>query len=156
MSKYRVLLNGQLQAESEWPPLAQAAWDRAARNRDAAQHGGLAELWRGNERLAQVQPQMGRGAPWPDRTVPECGLRDVVKAILLVLRDDGWDAKEVATAMTDLGLPTTRGRIDALRGSQAGKRAEVTPAELVVMLQAVLAKYRASGESEGIATPDES
>lgn len=44
--------------------------------------------------------------------------------------------------MTAHGLPTTRSRIDALRGSTQGKRTEVTAAELVVLLSSVLNEYK--------------
>ncbi len=69
-------------------------------------------------------------------------MRDILKAVLILLRDDGWDAREIAQAMSDAGLSTTRARIDALRGSTQGKRTEVIPAELVVLLYAVLSKYK--------------
>lgn len=142
MSTYEVRLNGQVVASTDWPPLAQAAWNRAARDRDSAQRGGVAELYVRGALVAAVQPETGRGAPWPDRESAECDPRDVFKALLQLLRDDGWDAKQIADAMTQAGLPTTRGRIDALRGSTAGKRTEVTAAELVVAINAVLTAYK--------------
>lgn len=143
---YRVLLNGAVICETDWPPMAQAAWHRVTRDRDAAQHGGAAVLERDGNVLARVQPETMRGHPWPDRDVPECALRDVLKAALQLLRDDGWDTREVADAMTAYGLPTTRARIDALRGSTPGKRTEVSAAELVTMLYAVLGEYKKSGK----------
>jgi hypothetical protein len=139
---YRILLNGALVAESNWTPLAQAAWNRASRDRDTAQHGGSAELYKDGVCIARVQPETLLGHPWPDRSANEIDLRDVLKALLQLLRDDEWDAKEIADAMTAYGLPTTRSRIDALRGSTAGKRTEVTPAELTVLITAVLARYK--------------
>lgn len=141
---YTIKLDGRVLAQTEWAPLAQAAWTRATRDRDAAQRGGAAELWVDNKRIAQVRPETGRGHRWPDG--PECDLRDVLKALLQLLRDDGWDVKEIAAAMTEYGLPTTRGRIDALRGSSAGHRSEVTAAELIVMINAVLDQYKKSDE----------
>ncbi len=141
---YVVKLNGAVVAQTDWPPLAQAAWNRAARDRDSAQHGGTAELWKGADLLARVRPHTLRGHPWPDADVPACDLRDVLKALLQLLRDDDWDAKGIAEAMTQYGLPTTRARIDALRGSSAGKRTEVTEAELVVMLGAILNAYKSA------------
>jgi len=143
---YTVKLNGQVLCHTDWAPRAQAAWNRVARDRDSAQKGGVAELWKGERLLARVQPQTLVGHPWPDREVPESDLRDVLKSLLLLLRDDGWDARAIADAMTTQGLPTTRGRIDALRGSTQGKRTEVTAAELVTLLDAVLSEYRSEGE----------
>lgn len=120
--------------------MAQAAWERASRNRDATQHGGHAVLRRDGAVMAEGRPKLKDGIPWPDAE-NACDLRDVLKAALL-LRHDGWDARELAEAMTARGLPTTRARIDALRGSTQGKRTEVTAAEIVVMLSAVLSEYK--------------
>ncbi|WP_148558678.1 hypothetical protein [Pseudomonas chlororaphis] len=142
MNKYRIHLDDELICETEWSPLAQAAWNRAARNRDSAQSGGTAEIWKGSELLSRVRPQTLHGHPWPDKNSPECDLRDVIKHLLLLLRHDGWDAKEVAEAMTAAGLPTTRSRIDALRGSTPGKRTELVPAELVVLISSILGEYK--------------
>ncbi|WP_155393704.1 hypothetical protein [Xanthomonas albilineans] len=145
MTVYTVKLNGEALCRTDWPPRAQAAWSRAGRDRDSAQRGGVAELWKGDQLLARVHPESLVGHPWPDRDVPEVGLRDVLKSLLLLLRDDGWDARAIANAMTERGLPTTRGRIDALRGSTQGKRTEVTAAELVTLIDAVLAQYKQEG-----------
>ncbi len=141
---YVVKLNGTVLVEADWPPMAQAAWTRASRDRDSAQTGGVAELWKDGELLSRVQPETLRGHRWPDREVPECTLRDVLKALLQLLRDDDWSTKTIAEAMTAYGLPTTRARVDALRGSTSGKRAEVTTAELVVLISAVLNAYKSS------------
>ncbi len=145
---YVITLNGHQIVETDWPPMAQAAWFRASRDRDSAQHGGTAECWKDGDLLARVQPEMLRGHRWPDRKSPECDLRDVFKSLLQLLRDDGWDAKTIADAMTEYGLPTTRARVDALRGSTSGKRAEVSPAEVVVLVYAVLNAYKASESSQ--------
>jgi len=144
MSVYVVKLDGEVLASTDWPPLAQAAWNRAARDRDSAQLGGTAELWKDGSLLARVHPETLRGHRWPDESAPDADLRDVLKALLLLFRDDDWTAKEIAEAMTAAGLPTTRSRIDALKGSTAGKRTEVMPAELVVMINAVLSAYKRS------------
>lgn len=152
MPIYTVKLNGQMLAATDWPPLAQAAWNRASRDRDSAQHGGKAELWVDGRLVASEQPETLHGHRWPLRDVPECDLRDVLKAIGLLLRDDGWDARELADAMTAFGLLTTRSRIDALKGSTAGKRTEVCAAEIVTMLYAVLHQYK-KGCDKKIAEP---
>ena len=144
MARYSIYLNDELQCETDWPPMAQAAWNRAGRDRNAAQHGGIATLKKDGHILVSAQPQTLKGLPWPDHDEPECDLRDVVKSLLLLLRHDGWDAKEIAEAMTAHGLPTTRSRIDALRGSTQGKRTEVTAAELVVLISSVLNEYKRS------------
>jgi hypothetical protein len=141
MSGYTIKLDGELICETEWAPMAQAAWHRVSRERNAAQHGGHAELVKDGRVIAYGRPQLQAGIPWPE-SENTCDLRDVLKALLLLLRHDGWDARELADAMTALGLPTTRARIDALRGSTQGKRTEVTAAEIVVMLSAVLNEYK--------------
>jgi len=146
---WKVFVGEDLLCSTDWAPIAQAAWCRASRHRDYAQHGGLAVLEKDGQILAKVRPKTLYGHPWPDPDAPLPGWHDVVKSICLLLRDDGWDAKEIADAMTELGLPTTRGRIDALRGSTKGKRAQVEPAEVVVMLQAVVRKYR-EGDDQSI------
>lgn len=137
-SEYRVYLDGALTCATEWQPMAEAAWNRATRHRD----GGLAELELDGRILASVEAGRGRSAGWPDQDTAACDLRDVLKNLLLLLRHDGWDAREIADAMTARGLPTTRARIDALRGSTPGKRTEVTPAELVVLISSILSEYK--------------
>lgn len=144
---WRVSIGAEILCETTWPVIAQAAWGRASRHRNYAQHGGLAVLQKDGKVIASVQPRTREGHPWPDNSTPQPDWHDVVKQLVLLLKDDGWDAKEIAEAMTDLGLPTSRARIDALRGSTPGRRAAVQPAELVVLLQAVLAKYRQSNEA---------
>lgn len=146
---YRVILNDRLVCETDWPVMAQAAWNRATRDRDSAQHGGVAVLEKDGRVLARVQPETLRGHRWPDTSEPEANWHDVVKAFLLLLRDDNWSSKEVAEAMTSYGLPTSRARIDALRGSTPGKRTEVMPAEVVTMIHAVVNAYRSGQNVEG-------
>lgn len=134
--------DGRMIAQTEWEPLAQAAWHRATRNQAA---GGTVELIRDGRVIATHSIVGGRGARWPDG--PECSLRDVVKALLQLLRDDDWDAKQIAAAMTEFGLPTSRARVDALRGAK-GHPAELSHAEIVVLLNSVLNEYkRGSGKN---------
>jgi hypothetical protein len=139
---YTIKFNGEVLAQTDWPPLAQAAWSRATRDYDNRRHGGSAELWKDNRLLARAEPGARDDHRWPDRDSPVCDLRDVLKALLQLLRDDSWDVKEIAEAMTDHGLPTTRSQIDALRGSSASRRRELIPAELVVLINAVLNQYK--------------
>ena len=141
MTQYLIRLNGDPVCETDWPPMAEAAWHRASRDRNTAQHGGHAELLKDGRVIASGLPQLKTGIPWP-ATEESCDLRSVLNTLLLLLRHDGWDAKELAAAMTERGLPTTRGQIDSLRGSTQGKRREVHPAELVVLLNAVLNEYK--------------
>lgn len=144
MGVYSIYLDEQLLCETDWPPMAQAAWNRVGRDRNAAQHGGQAVMKKDGRILACGRPQTLKGLPWPDPDFPESNLRDVVKALLLLLRHEGWDARKIAEAMTASGLPTTRARIDALRGSTQGKRTEVTASELVVLISAVLNDYKSN------------
>jgi hypothetical protein len=145
---YRVILNDRLVCETDWPVMAQAAWNRAARDRDSAQHGGVAVLEKDSRVLARVQPETRRGHRWPDDEAPEATWHDTVKALLLLLRADNWSSKDVAEAMTSYGLPTSRARIDALRGSTPGKRTEVMPAEVVLMIYAIVNAYRSGQNAE--------
>lgn len=131
-------LDEELISSTDWPPMAQAAWNRVTRHRD----GGRAQIRKDGRVLAVVEANRGRAAEWPDADVPECDLRDVLKNLMLLLRHDGWDAREIADAMTTRGLPTTRARLDALRGSTPGKRTEVIPAELIVLISAILSDYK--------------
>lgn len=139
--EYRVLVGGREIVKTEWPPMAQAAWHRAVRDED----GGIVELFRDGRFIARTLPARGSSRRWPDPD--ECGLREVVRSLLLLLRDDEWDAKEIAEAMTTRGLPTTRGRIDAMRGT-AGRRAFVSHAEIVVLIDAVVHRYRTSNPAD--------
>ena len=143
---YRITLNNEVVAETKLSFVAQAAWDRASRDRDSAQHGGEACIYKDGNLLAQVQPRTLVGHPWPDSEVAAADLRDVLKAFLQLMRDDGWTGKEVAQAMTDFGLPTTRSQIDSLKGATDGKRREVTAAEITTMIFAVLNAYKSTDE----------
>ena len=55
--KYRVFLDDALVGMTDWLPIAQAAWDRAARDRDAAHHGGEAVLMIDGRVVASVRPR---------------------------------------------------------------------------------------------------
>lgn len=147
MSHYVVKLNDEITCATDLAVVAQAAWNRASRDRDSAQRGGVAELWRDQRLLARVQPETLIGHEWPDPETPLPDLRDVFKALLQLLRTDGWDAKEIAEAMTgELGFPTTRARIDAMRGSTSGKRTEVTHSEIIAVIYAAIKKHRREDE----------
>jgi hypothetical protein len=149
--EYRIYLNDELLCCTDWPPMAQAAWNRAARDRDAAQHGGQAILLKDGVGLARVRPQILHGHPWPDTAVPECELRDVLKAVLIVLRHAGVDAVALADSATAAGLPTTRARIDALRGTTPGKRTAVCAAEVMALLYAAIPLLKSRGTAEKVA-----
>ena len=135
---YRVYLNDELMAKTDWLPLAVAAWDRASRDRDSAQHGGVAVLQRDGAVIASEQPRTGAGHPWPDAATREPDLRDLAAAIQMLTKVAGVDARTLADAATELGLPTTRGRLDGIRTQQDGKRAHVSAAELVVLCYAAI------------------
>jgi hypothetical protein len=134
--EWRIYLDEELLCQTDWPPMAQAAWHRASRDRDAAQHGGEAVIFKDGRELARVQPRTGLGHPWPDNEVSATDLHDVVKTMLTMLRHAGIDTPTLAQSCTEAGLPMTRARIDALRGNTPGKRTAVCPAEIVVLLSA--------------------
>lgn len=139
---YVVLVDGREIVRTDWSPLAQAAWHRATHDQDA---GGFVELLRDGHRIASARVTSGHGQPWPDGKA--CDLRDISRALFLLLRDDEWDLKEIAAAMTDFGLPTSRSRLEAMRGA-AGRSAVVAEAEIVTLLYSVLRRYKQDrGES---------
>jgi hypothetical protein len=138
MSEYRIYLDEELLCKTDWPPMAQAAWHRASRDRDAAQHGGEAVIIKDGLELARVQPRTGVGHAWPDRDVGAADMHDVVKTMLTMLRHAGIDAPALAQSCSNAGLPMTRARIDALRGSTPGKRTAVCEAEIVCLLSAAI------------------
>lgn len=143
--EYLVRHNNSIITRTSWSPMAQAAWHRATRDQKA---GGVVELLKDGRLIARHVVVGGRGAAWPDGKV--CDLQDLVKAIFQLLRDDEWDTKELAATMTDYGLPTSRSRLDALRGG-SGRSAELSHAEIVTMIYAVLRVYksRGGGDSPG-------
>ena len=136
--EWRIYLDEELLCKTNWPPMAQAAWHRATRDRDAAQHGGEAVIIKDGSELARVQPRTGVGHPWPDRSIAVSDMHDVVKTLMTMLRHAGIDAVALAQSCTDSGLPMTRARIDALRGSTQGKRTAVCEAEVVVLMSAAI------------------
>lgn len=137
--KYRILLNDAQIGATDWLPVAQAAWDRAARDRDAAQHGGEAVLMVDGQIVASVQPRTLDGHPWPVRDDHVTDLRDAAKAIIALARAAGVDAQAMAQAMTDSGLPTTSARLKNISTMEQGRRSATTPAELVAMCYAAVA-----------------
>lgn len=136
--KYRILLDDAPMGSTDWLPLAQAAWDRAARDRDAAQHGGEAVLLIDGRVVAAVQPRTLEGHPWPVRDDHVTDLRDAAKAVLALTRAAGIDAQTLAQAMADNGLPTTRARLKDISTMEQGRRSATSPAELVVMCYAAV------------------
>lgn len=146
MSEYRIYLDEELICKTAWPPQAQAAWHRASRDRDAAQHSGQAVLLKDGQELANVQPRTLIGHPWSDKAEPVVGLHEVAKSLNLLLRHQGFDTRQLADKMTARGLPTTRAHIDALRGTTQGKRAEVAPCELVVMIDAMVSLLKTEAQ----------
>lgn len=138
MSEYRIYIDDELLCKTDWPPMAQAAWHRAGRDRDAAQHDGMAVLLKDSVELARVRPRTGIGHPWPDKSVAESNGHDLVKTLITMLRRADIDAQELAQSCTAAGLPMSRARIDALRGSTAGKRTAVCEAEVVCLMSAAI------------------
>jgi hypothetical protein len=138
MSEYRIYIDEELLCKTDWPPMAQAAWHRASRDRDAAQHGGEAVIIKDGQELARVQSRTGVGHPWPDRDTNVSDMHDVVKTLMTMLRHAGIDAVALAQSCSETGLPMTRARIDALRGSTPGKRTAACEAEIVCLLSAAI------------------
>ena len=137
--KYRVFLDDALVGMTDWLPIAQAAWDRAARDRDAAQHGGEAVLLIDGHVVAAVQPRTLDGHPWHVREDRVTDLRYVAKAVLALARAAGVSPQMLAQAMGDNGLPTTAARLKNISTMEQGRRAATSPAELVAMCYAAIA-----------------
>lgn len=137
--KYRIFLDDEPVGATDWLPVAQAAWDRATRHRDAAQHGGEAVLMVDGQIVASVQPRTLEGHPWPVRDDHVTDLRDAAKAVLALTRAAGVDAQTLAQAMADNGLPTTRARLKDISTMEQGRRSATSPAELVAMCYAAVA-----------------
>ena len=137
--KYRILLDDAPVGATDWLPIAQAAWDRATRHRDAAQHGGEAVLLIDGRVVASVQPRTLDATPWPVPSDHVTDLRDAAKAVLMLARTAGVDAQALAQALTDSGFPTTRARLKDISTVERGRRSATTPAELVAMCYAAVA-----------------
>ncbi len=137
--KYRIFLDDEPVGATDWLPVAQAAWDRATRHRDAAQHGGEAVRMVDGQSVASVQPRTLDGHPWPVREDRVTDLRDVAKAVLALARAAGVDAHALAQAMGDNGLPTTAARLKNVSTMEQGRRSATSPAELVAMCYAAIA-----------------
>lgn len=137
--KYRIFLDDEPVGATDWLPVAQAAWDRATRHRDAAQHGGEAVLMVGGQIVASVQPRTLDGHPWPVRDDHVTELRDVAKAVLALARAAGVSPQMLAQAMGDNGLPTTAARLKNISTTEQGRRSATSPAELVAMCYAAIA-----------------
>ena len=145
--KYRILLDDAPVGTSDRLPVAQAAWDRATRHRDAAQHGGEAVLLIDGHVVAAVQPRTLDGHPWPVREDRVTDLRDVAKAVLALARAAGVDAHALAQAMGDNGLPTTAARLKNISTMEQGRRSATSAAELVAMCYAAIAVLNSKGNS---------
>ena len=134
--KYRILLDDAQVGSSDWLPVAQAAWDRATRHRDAAQHGGEAVLMVDGQIVASVQPRTLDGHPWPVREDSVADLRDAAKAVLALSKAAGVSPQMLAQAMSDNGLPTTPARLKNISTTEHGRRSATSPAEIVAMCYA--------------------
>lgn len=139
MPDFRIYLNDELLCSTTWPPMAQAAWDRASRDRDTAQHGGRAVLLIDNIEMANVEPRTGFGYPWPKNCGPEVGSRDLAAMIVQMLRHAGVDAKALAEEMTNAGLTTWPARLKSISTLEEGRRSFVSQAELVAICSAGIA-----------------
>ena len=134
--KYRVFLDDALVGMTDWLPIAQAAWDRAARDRDAAHHGGEAVLMIDGRVVASVHPRTLDGHPWPVRDDHVTDLRDSAKAVLALAKAAGVSPQMLAQAMSHNGLPTTPARLKNISTTEHGRRSATSPAEIVAMCYA--------------------
>ena len=146
--KYRVLLDDAPVGMTDWLPIAQAAWDRAARDRDAAHHGGEAVLMIDGRVVASVRPRTLVGHPWPVREDSVEDLRGAAKAVLALTKAAGVSPQMLAQAMSDNGLPTTPARLKNISTTEHGRRSATSPAEIVAMCYAGVSviKNRPNGD----------
>lgn len=144
--KYRVFLDDAEISSSDWLPVAQAAWDRASRDRDAAQHGGEAVLMIDGRIVASVQPRTRDGHRWPVQADHVTDLRDLSKAVLMLARSAGVSQHELADALTNHGLLTTRARLKNISTTEKGRRSATCPAELVALCYAAASIVRSQHE----------
>lgn len=144
--KYRILLDDAPAGATDWLPVAQAAWDRASRDRDAAQHGGEAVLLIDGRVMTAVQPRTHEGHPWPVRDDHVTDMRDVAKAVQQLARIAGVSAAQLADQLASMGLPTTPARLKSIESQESGRRAHVSAAEIVALCYAAIGvlKSRAS------------
>lgn len=136
--KYRIFIDEEPVGASDWLPLAQAAWDRASRDRHAAQHGGDAVLVIDGRIVASVKPRTRDGHPWPAHDDHIVDLRDVAKAVQQLARIAGVPAERLAQELTDMGLPTAPARLKSIETSEAGRRTSVSAAEIVTLCYAAI------------------
>ena len=139
-SEYRIYINDELFVRATWPPIAVAGWHRAVRDTAAGREGGSAVLLKDGREIAATRNDSFRGDQWPDGDEP--GLNDAAGAILLLARAAGIGQRELADAMTESGLPTTRGRLDSIRSKPGPGRSQTSAAELVAMCYAAVGKLR--------------
>ncbi|MDP3322360.1 MAG: hypothetical protein Q8S71_02295 [Hydrogenophaga sp.] len=135
---YKIYLDEELICSTDWSPMAQAAWSRFSRDRDAAQHGAQLVLLKNEVELASVQPRTGQGWPWPDKATEEVDLRDVAAAIQQLARVAGVPAAALADELTAQGLPTTPARLKSMSTQQDGRRTHVSAAEIVTLCYAAI------------------
>ena len=129
---------------TDWLPVAQAAWHRATRDRDAAQRGGEAVLLIDGQSVAAAPVRRSEGHPWPVRGDHQDSPRDVALAILMLARMAGVPPQDLAEEMTRLGLPTTRSRLKSISTTEIGRRSAVSESELIVMCHAAAALLKQS------------
>lgn len=145
--KYRILLDDEPVGATDWLPVAQAAWDRATRHRDAAQHGGEAVLLIDGRVAAAAHPRTLEATPWPAPDDHVTDLRDVAKAVLALARAAGVGPQTLADAMTGNGLPTTAARLKSISTTEQGRRSATSAAELVAMCYAAISVIKNTGKA---------
>lgn len=141
---YRIYLGDELLVRTDWLPIAAAAWSRAQRDHYARTDGASEAVLEVDGKVA-ARARVGTpgGAKWPLGRAPD--LNEVGKAILLLARTAGINPIEIADEMTKKGLPTTRGRLDSVRGGTATSRSQTTEAELIVICHAIVSLLKDDG-----------
>ena len=143
MPEYVVRIGDEELCRTDWHPIAVAAWDRATRNWDAARKIGdwTASLEIDGELIASEKQRPG-GHPWPECDMLASEESDVAAAIIQLCRVAGVAPADLAQAMTDSGLPTTRSRLKSISTTEENRRSRPCAAELVVMCYAAIGKIR--------------
>lgn len=143
--EYRIYFeNGDKAVATDWTPRAQAAWFRLTHDKQGAIDGGEAVLEKDGITIARADVKTGRAMPWPDKREREIDINDVAASLTMLCKHAGIKLTDLAQEMTDAGLPTSRSRLETIKGT--GTRiAGTCPAELVTLIDAAVAILRRRG-----------
>lgn len=113
--------HGGLVSQTDWAPIAEAAWHRATRDT----HGGYARCTLSIDgRQVAAGNCTAPGLRWPQQ-LPTVGTAELYKAVLLVAHQLGIGPVELADIATQKCLPLSRANIDDGRRGKGGSLPEI-------------------------------